>query len=80
MQTPITFSVSGGHGWAASPVAAARVVNVIVDDENPDVVKRYDNVPIFVARATQPGPDSPNGALVFAGGADGTYGATVISE
>lgn len=77
--TNITFAISGGHGWAPSPVPAAKVVNAVPFDENPEAVGRYDNIPLFNGFATQPSKDAPNGALVFVGGADGTHGATVWS-
>jgi hypothetical protein len=76
---PITFAVAGGNGWAASPVPAGSVVNVVVLDENPQNVDRYDNIPSFSGVATSASANAPNGALVFKGGADGTYGATVWS-
>lgn len=75
---PINVAMSGGKGWVPSPVPAAKVVNVVMLTENPDVVERYDNVPIDWAAATEAGKNSPNGALVIEGlMPDGTYGAVV---
>lgn len=74
---PITVAVKSGLGWAPLPVPAAEVVSVIVEDENPETVGRYDLVPTGVAISTQTGPDSPNGSVVLAGGADGTWGVTL---
>ena len=75
----ITVAISGGNGWAPSPVPAAKVVSVEVLTENPGAVGRYDNTPEYVGLATQPGPGAPNGALVFRGGANGTYSAVCWS-
>lgn len=73
---PITVELAGGHGWVPSPVPAASVVNVTINDENPDVVGRYDGLPSFQGVATQGGPHSENGALMF-DGPDGRWGAVV---
>jgi hypothetical protein len=77
--THITFGISGGQGWAPSPVAASKVVSVTVDELDPEAVGGYPNVPMFRGVATQTSVDAPNGALVFVFGANGTYGATVWS-
>lgn len=77
--TQITFAIASGNGWAPSPVPAAKVVNVVVLDENPEVVGHYDNIPLFRGFATQTSKDAPNGTLNFSGFADGTYGAVVWS-
>jgi hypothetical protein len=71
--------ILGGHGWIPSPVPAAQVINVVVADENPGAVERYDELPTFVGAATQATAGAPNGALVFAGPStmNGTYGVTV---
>lgn len=71
--------ISGGHGWFASPVNAANIVSVAALTENPDVVGRYDHVPVSWAMATSPGPNSPNGAITVTGPADGTWGLIVWS-
>ena len=68
-------------GWVASPVPASKVVNVVILRENPNATGKYDYVPQFTGIATQKGPQSPNGALIFhaAGGlsAGFNYGATL---
>jgi hypothetical protein len=68
-------------GWVASPVPASKVVNVVVLRENPNATGKYDYVPQFTGIATQEGPQSPNGVLIFhaAGGlsAGFRYGATL---
>ncbi len=74
---PISVAISGGHGWAASPVPAAKIVNVVALDENPQDVSRYDAIPTFQGIATQSSPNAANGALVFAGPSDGTFGFVV---
>jgi hypothetical protein len=79
IETPITIAIGSGKGWCPSPVPAGKVVTVVMEDENPDVVARYDTLPVFTGRAQGAGPHSPNGALVFTGAVDGTFGATVIS-
>jgi len=61
---PITFAVSGGHGWAPSPVPAAKVINVVASDEDPRRVAASYLVPAS-AGGTQPGPQPRNGALIF---------------
>lgn len=73
----ITVAVKTGKGWAPSPVPAEKVVSVVVQDEDPGAVQRYDAVPAFAGVAAQAAPDAPNGAIVFSGGVDGTYGAVV---
>jgi len=75
----ITVQIAGGHGWSPSPVPAAQVVNCVPLDENPEDVGRYDSLPSFQGLATQAGPNAPNGALVFAGPVDGTFGFVVWS-
>jgi len=77
--TPVRVSISGGHGWFPSPVPAGNVVNVVVQDENPDVVGRYDVVPTSWACAAQPGSHSPNGSIVVSSPVDGTFGVVVWS-
>lgn len=78
IKTPVTVTIKNGDGWNPSPVPAALVVQAIFNDENPEVVGRYDVLPVFVGKAEQPGPHSPNGTLNWAG-ADGTFGAEVWS-
>lgn len=75
----ITFLISGGHGWAPCPVPAAKFVNCVPFDTNPEATGSYANIPLFNGLASQTSQDAPNGAIVFVGGADGTYGATVWS-
>jgi hypothetical protein len=68
-------------GWVASPVPASKVVNVVILRENPNANGKYDYVPQFTGIATQKGPQSPNGVLIFhaAGGLSSgfRYGATL---
>lgn len=78
IQTPITVTIKNGDGWTPSPVPAGLVVTANFNDENPEVVNRYDVLPVFVGKATQVGPHSPSGSLNWAG-ADGTFGAEVWS-
>jgi len=54
-------------GWAASPVPAASVVNVVVEAVNPEVTSSgWWNIPLFQGVATQSvNPGSPNGVLTF---------------
>lgn len=77
--TPITVQIKGGNGWVASPVPAAKVTGCVPYEENPGVVGRYDNPPLFRGIATQNVAGQTNGALVFSGFVDGTYGMTVWS-
>jgi lysozyme len=75
---PVNVQISQGHGWIPSPVPAATVVTVSVDDINPEVSGIYDDViPTYRGAATQAGPHSPNGALCFTGPQDGIFGAVV---
>jgi hypothetical protein len=78
IKTPVSVTISGGNGWNPSPVPAGEVFNAVFNDENPEVVNRYDKLPTFVGKATQPGPHSPNGSLNW-DGPDGTFGAEVWS-
>lgn len=68
-------------GWVASPVPSSKVVNVVVLRENPNATGSYDYVPQFTGIATQKGPQSPHGVLIFqaAGGLTPgfKYGATL---
>jgi hypothetical protein len=52
-------------------------VNVVAFDQNPQIVDQYANVPTFQGLATQAGPNSPNGALMFTGTQDGTFGVLI---
>lgn len=74
---PVQVEILGGEGWCACPVPAAKVVSVTVQDQNPADVGHYPTVPSFAGVATQSGPNAPNGALVFHGGANGVYGVNV---
>ena len=81
--TPILVSISGGHGWCASPVPATKVVNVVAEDMAPSVAGRYVIAPSFTGFATDQ-PNVPNGVLVFQPGGDGpapngNYGFVVWS-
>jgi hypothetical protein len=54
-------------GWCASPVPAAQVVNVTVEALNPQSnPSSWYNIPAFIGFATETGPNTPNGALLFA--------------
>jgi hypothetical protein len=72
-------------GWCPSPVPAASVVNVVAETTNPqDTSGGWWNIPEFIGIATQTGPTTPNGVLLFGsrGGLDatplnGTYGVVV---
>lgn len=79
LATPATVQIINGKGWIPSPVPTAQVVNVVVLDENPEVVDRYDSLPQFVGSATGTGPNSPNGALVFESVTNGTFGVVIWS-
>lgn len=68
--------LAGGHGWIPSPVPAADVVSVILADENPEAVGRYDGLPTLDGVADQASADAPNGAIVVHG-PDGTFGVTI---
>jgi hypothetical protein len=75
---PINVPIGAGNGWVPSPVPAASVINVTIDDTNPEAVGAYnDSLPTFRGVATQTSTHAPNGALVFTGPADGTFGAVV---
>jgi len=52
-------------GWISSPVPAYQIVSVIVQAVNPEITEGAFAIPRFVGIATQPAPDSPNGALLF---------------
>lgn len=71
--------IASGHGWIPSPVPAATVVNVVVQDEDPGAVDRYDDIPVFQGAASGTAQGAPNGALVFAGPStmNGTYGVVI---
>ena len=74
-KTNTTVLIRGGQGWCDCPVPAASVVSVLVMDQAPGVIGGYPDIPAFAGLATD---QAPNGVLVFRGGADGTYGVTVV--
>ena len=77
--TPINVPVGAdGNGWVPSPVPAAQVINVTIDDTNPEAIGGYTSLPSFTGVATQTSPHAPNGALVFKGPV-GNFGAVVWS-
>lgn len=91
--TPVVTTVPGGiknmqivntqvvikdrQGWCPNPVPEDAIVSVMLYDMAPAVVGGYDNIPMYGGLATD--ANSPNGILVFSGGADGTYGVRVVS-
>jgi hypothetical protein len=83
-QSTLDFIVDGESsginyytGWCASPVPAAQVVNVMVEALNPQSApSSWYNVPAFLGFATQAGPNSPDGALLFAS----PFGAVLGTE
>jgi hypothetical protein len=73
---PVTTLTGLYRGWCASPVPAAQVVNVTVEAQNPqDAPNSYFNIPVFQGFATQTGPNTPNGALIF-----GSFTDTVLGS
>lgn len=60
------FGINYYTGWCASPVPAAQVVNVTVEGLNPQIYpSSWYNIPVFLGFATEAGPNSPDGALLF---------------
>ena len=74
-----TVQISGGWGWLPSPYPAGNVYSATALGENPEVAGHYDSVPTLVYKATQAGPNSPNGALVYQGPQDGVFGVEVMA-
>ena len=70
-------------GWIASPVPAYQIVSVIVQAVNPEDQLGLDafDLPRLLGIATQTGPTSPNGALLFTGDThpwpDSPWGVTI---
>ena len=71
-------SINDGKGWVASPVPASKIVSVVVQTRNPEVVNGYPSVPTIWAVATEAGKDSPNGAVTVEGMIpNGVYGLVI---
>lgn len=65
------------EGFIPSPVPVAKIIKAKVVAPNPDE-KSYYGVPQWTYESTDPGPNSPNGSLVFQGGAAGQYAVDLI--
>ena len=74
--TPVHVLIETGEGWCASPAPINQVASVVVWDQNPAVIGRYAAIPTFAGVGAS-GPYTPDGVLVFHGGADGVYGVNV---
>lgn len=69
----VALQVDGNrNGWIPSPVQVDQVVAAVVIQPTPDGGQYYDT-PIWTGEAQTSGPNSPNGALIFKGGAPGGY-------
>lgn len=69
----VALQIDGNrNGWVASPVQVDQVVAAVIIQPTPDGGAYYDT-PVWTGEAQTPGPNSPNGALIFKGGAPGGY-------